>query len=177
MVMPQEPLSPPRGRSCNPEPMRVYEEQPAAGAAARRRSRRTSTSRNPPHEPRRSRSPPRPQGAHTNEECTPEVWDKRACHRKAGVNAVKRSPPYIIATACPWTPRPTTPDPTSKNPSKRRWERSVQQWRFDLVGITLSLPTGLEQLMDLMDQIELIGLISTYCSWCSGHDVSDTENS
>ena len=52
------------------------------------------------------------------------IWRRRLAKRLAGVCAVKASPDY--AACCV---RPTTPDPSDRTVSKRRWERSMQEFR------------------------------------------------
>ena len=84
-----------------------------------------------------SRSPVGP-----NEDCTEEERQRRSAKRVAGVAAVKRSTDYyVVAIANPSVPRPSTPDPTDKKVSKRSWERSMQEWRWDLKGVVANLPT------------------------------------
>ena len=74
-------------------------------------------------------------------------WSRRAMHRQAGVDAVKRSCDYRLAnevlarvaarggaeaSAAAEAARPRTPDPHGRVLRKRPWERSVQNWRFAL---------------------------------------------
>ena len=55
--------------------------------------------------------------------------ERRLHKRAAAVDAIKRTPEYRLAPA---DRRPATPDPTNLAVSKRRWERSVMEWRAAL---------------------------------------------
>ena len=52
------------------------------------------------------------------------IWRRRLGKRQAGVRFVKASPDY--AACCL---RPPTPDPFDRTVTKRRWERSMQDFR------------------------------------------------
>ena len=73
-----------------------------------------------------------------SEEDSEEVWRNRSSHRQNGVDAIKRSATYIIAEASQ-IQRPKSPDAQDRALSKRVWERTVQQWRRDLLGLVKSL--------------------------------------
>ncbi len=60
--------------------------------------------------------------AHINEDET--IWRRRLAKRLSGVRFVKATPEY--AACCS---RPPTPDPYDRTVSKRRWERSLKDFR------------------------------------------------
>ena len=59
-------------------------------------------------------------------------WQRRLSHRLAGVRSVKTSSDYAACCA-----RPPTPDPYDRTVTKRRWERSIQEFRQALRGEVL----------------------------------------
>jgi len=52
------------------------------------------------------------------------IWRRRLIKRLAAVRFMKASPEYATCNA-----RPSTPDPMDRTISKRRWERSIQEFR------------------------------------------------
>jgi len=60
---------------------------------------------------------------------TPEqTAARRFAKRTAGVQAVKKTPEYIV-TMLHHGARPDTPDPSDEKMSKRTWEKSMMNWR------------------------------------------------
>ena len=66
-----------------------------------------------------------------------ERWGRRARHRQAGIDAVRRSVQYVrvvshhqVRTGA--VERPATPDATDRSVSKRGWEKKVNCWRMEL---------------------------------------------
>ena len=109
----------------------------------------------PERERQRSHSPDDPASADdpapANHQCTDEVWQRRSCHRQAGVAAVKRSDDYRIAQAAQ-VPRPKSPDAADKKLSKRQWESGVQIWRKGLKAVVSLLPVEVEALPGSADE-------------------------
>ncbi len=57
---------------------------------------------------------------------------RRVAKRCAGVQAVKRTPAYILVVMSNKAERPASPDPFDERVSKRKWEKSMMDWRNDL---------------------------------------------
>ena len=70
--------------------------------------------------------------------CSLEDPERRAQHREACIEAVKRSPLYggvQFAEQSQHYARPLTPDPRQPEVSKRAWERLVREWRMQLKAL------------------------------------------
>ena len=91
---------------------------------------------------------PRP-GIQVHPSCTEaseEHWKCRQERRQAGVTFVKRSSAYrkfVVKRRCgelSSAAAPRTPDPTEQTLSKRTWESTMKQWRWDLSSYELDEP-------------------------------------
>ena len=90
-----------------------------------------------------------------------EVEEKKG-KRAEAVRAVKRcsaTPYYALATRA-GVARPRTPDPAEMGCSKRTWESTVQQWRWDLRSAvySLRLPAVIIESEDGNYAVALLGL-------------------
>ena len=103
-------------------------------SAYARRSRRRSSFSEPP--PRRKSV----DAGNQREvpDATEEDWTRRVEHRSNGVLYVKSTGSYQAMSRARASgrlrepPAPLTPDPTDRTVSKRRWEKSMQEWRTAL---------------------------------------------
>ena len=103
-------------------------------SAYARRSRRRSSFSEPP--PRRKSVDAGNQ--REMPDATEEDWTRRVEHRSNGVLYVKSTGSYQAMSRARASgrlrepPAPLTPDPTDRTITKRRWEKSMQQWRTAL---------------------------------------------
>ena len=73
------------------------------------------------------------------------IWRRRLTKRLAGVRSVKTSLEYAASSV-----RPPTPDPSDRTVSKRRWQRSVQEFRRALRDLVPQQPVELLETPDAL---------------------------